>query len=748
MTGRAIQGIRRLGARLKPVCAKDRFFVAAIVLLWVFAFSPYLFQGKAAGYDAAMFFFPDGYYLSEMAHAGKPALYNPYLLCGYPKAGDPQSLYLSAINILASHIFSINSLARYTVLILIYPLLGACYFFLLLRGFGLARLPALLGALVAMMGGPATARLQHSSIIASYGLIPPVLYHFHAALRARRPLLHLAAAVFFLVSLMVNINQVAYLGGLLVFAFCVLELSLLPRGRRLGRGVRTALAGLLALVLAGVILIPVFLLISEGTRSTFTFASLKGGFNPVNLISLFFPNFFGAIRGIQTPQGTSATRMLVGDSTSSFIYAGVVPALATLYGLVWARKDRRFIFFAVVLVLALAYAMGEWTDLYKPIFLYFPLAGMFRRSVDAMFIFNLALGALAAFSAHALLTGALRERPDRPVLIGLIFVGAISLLAFALSIPKLTQVRHILNHAVFMGLFILAVACLMFGRSATRPGLWMFLVLLAFADLKFNNVANQLNGHENITPPQSSGALQYVSQRLKLGEGRVEFYQCGSFGEEYAWLGYDIESIGGYNPLLLDLYDRHVAVDRDRERKGSVPLFVRDRALASLLGVKYLVTPVLMPFQNMIEYKAAYFNVYRNDAAKERVMLVDRGRELTSGFQAKFSERKIHVTLPRSLQGRVVVHNLYCKGWIARADDKPRPVMRYNGLFMSVTLQPGDKEIELAYNPWRYFMERVLAGKGELEDSGPDAVPAAAAVKLELPPVKPKTGAKTTTQQK
>lgn len=737
MTGRVIQGFRRLGARLRPICAKDRFFIAAIIGLWVFAFSSFLFQGKAAGYDAAMFFFPDGYYLSEMAHANKDALYNPYLLCGYPKAGDPQSLYLSPINFLASHLFTIDSLARYTVLILIYPLLGACYFFLLLRGFGLARLPALLGALVVMLGGAATGRLQHSSMIVSYGLIPPVLFHFHAALRARRSLAHYAAAVFFLVCLMVNVNQVAYLGVLLIGAFCILELTLTRQGRA-GRIVRLALAFLLALGLAAFLLIPVFLLISEGTRNTFDFASLKGGFNPVNLINLFFPNFFGAIRGIQTPQGTSPSRMLVGDSTSSFIYAGIVPALATLYGLVWARKDRRFIFFTVVLLLALIYAMGETTDLYKPIFLYFPGAGMFRRAVDAMFIFNLALGVLAAFSAHALLTGALRERPDRPVLIGLIFVGAVALLALLLNMAKMTQVRHILNHAVFMGLFILAASLLMFGRRAGRRGLWIFLVLMTFADLKFNNAGNLLNGHANITPPQPSGALQYVSQKLKLGEGRVEFYRCGTFGEEYAWLGYDIESIGGYNPLLLDLYAKHVGVDRDRERKGVVPLFVRDRALASLLGVKYLVTPVMMPFQNLVEYKAAYFNVYRNDAAKARVMLVDQGREVTKGFRVKFSERKIHVTLPRSMSGRVVVHNLYCKGWIARADDKPRPVMRYNGLFMSVAIQPGDKEFELAYNPWRYFMERVLAGKGEMEDSGPDAVPAAAAVKLELPPEKPK----------
>ena len=99
-------------------------------------------------------------------------LWNPYHFGGHPSAADPQSLLFTPTMLLFGWLVPEPSMQLFDVVVFAHFLPGALAFVFLFRRRGWHPAGAVVAAIIFILGGSATARLQHTGIIFSYGCFP------------------------------------------------------------------------------------------------------------------------------------------------------------------------------------------------------------------------------------------------------------------------------------------------------------------------------------------------------------------------------------------------------------------------------------------------------------------------------------------------------------------------------------------------------------------------------------------------
>ena len=276
------------------------------------------------------------------------------------------------------------------------------------RGAGVGIHPArVLAAIVFMLGGAASARLQHTGIIISYSFFPTALWCLEIALERRS--YRFAFAFGLSASLMaLGRDQVAFLlcavlVGYLVFSAVQSGNALVYLRARAGMLTSSAVL-ILAILIVPALLTMQFL--ANSNRPGFPFGvAAVGSLAPVNLITLFVPNFFGSLDHLYDYWGPDYDTMPRADWTDravDYLFIGTLPFLLIAWhgfgaGRLFARRGR---FFLILLGLSLAYALGRYTPFFAFAFDRLPGVSLYRRPADATFLLNIAL----AFSAGFLLT--------------------------------------------------------------------------------------------------------------------------------------------------------------------------------------------------------------------------------------------------------------------------------------------------------------------------------------------------------
>ena len=469
-----------------------------------------------------------------------------------------------------------------------------------------------MSAVVFMLGGSASSRLNHSGIILCYGLFPLALLMLEIAL-ARRSRLH--ALGFALVTSMIVLgrNQVALMLCLVLLVLAAREVALARPQLGFLRD-RLPLMLMAALVILAITAAPILLTLQLAALSNRPVISLGDALGaslyPANLATLFAPNIFGSHAPSFTYWGPHFSNLPeVGETDDSFnyLFIGAAPSLILIWlglaGAGVARKGCRTL--ALILLLATLFSLGRYTPLFPFVFEYVPGFKFFRRPIDGTFVMLIAMALLSGqLLADYLKQGAPQIRPG---ILAIVLACLLSVLVAACHLSSRSghgfDAAHAAACSAAIAIPLMAALALLRSRPR-REQVALLITVVASAELLHWNAASRLNSehrrHYEILEAASASdaeALQLLTRELsrRHREGarpRVEVVGLDGPWQNLAML-HKFEATNGYNPLRIGLYDRLIAPGESswvaKSRRFPATFNDYNCALARALGLEYLV---------------------------------------------------------------------------------------------------------------------------------------------------------------
>jgi hypothetical protein len=639
-----------------------RWAIIAIIAVWAVAASAWPLTGSVVPWDSKNHFYPMLRYLGAALAHGELPLWNPYHFSGHPAVADPQSLIFTPTMLLFGWLVSEPTMQTFDVVVFAHLLPGAIAFVPLFRRRGWHPAGAVIAAIVFMLGGSATARLQHTGMIFSYGLFPLAFWLLEEALHRRS----YAYGVLFGVTaalMTVGRDQVAFLAALILIGVVAYE-TLQDRQpldylrRRLGLLVTMGTVGAALLAIPSILTLQ---LLSTSTRPSFGYGvAAMGSLPPESLATLLFGNVFGSLRWTYDYWGPDWHSLAEGtwtDRATNYLFAGTIPALLLLWhGIAGGRLfSREFRLFLIVGLLAVLYALGRYTPGFELIFDHFPGVDLYRRPADATFIINIALAFAAGYLVHRYVTEGLPRIEIRgrgailPALAVTLVVAAIgAAFVFARRGNHLPEAFFEIGIGLVAAAFAIAVAMWADRQRTWRGWAAVLLVAATCGELVGRHSASALNAEPaeryavfETLPPEQLQGLKVLRQELadrhaKGDRPRVEILGLGGAWQN-ASMVLGLEDTIGYNPLRLADYERAVgpgenAVDPNLRQFPSTFRGYRCR-LASLLGLEYLVLD--RPLENLprhfprltgttLLYGSGQMWIYRLNDSSPRVYIASR----------------------------------------------------------------------------------------------------------------------------
>ena len=723
-----------------------------LAAIWVALYLPFLTGRRLIDFDSVEAFYPAAFFNAQSLRGGEWPWWNPFIYAGHPQVADPQGLVFSPLLVLLMLLPERPSVVWFDGCVLLHLLVGGIGMLALTRRFQLPSAASLLGAMVFIAGGAASARLQHTPIVLAYGFAPWVLLFCARLVERANPVdalgLGLAAGV-----MLTHPVQATYLLLLAAAGFGVASCA--RRWRRIGATATLrllgsgVLAGAVALLVAGPQLAATLAFLPLSTRAPYTFDEVAAnGVAPRVLATMLWPNVDGVLAGSYTGNG---------DVTESFLHFGTVAlVLVAGFGVAALRQPTtRFAtaYFATAAAAGLAYALGGHTPLFGAAFHHLPGIDLFRRPSDGAFVFNLGVAICVACAAGAALRGTDDGRLRRVGLVTLVAVGVWHGTIAALEFLHQRPCAAILA----VGAATVAAAALLrrAPRGRVAPPLAAALIVLAVVDYRVFNVPSRLNAK----------SVDY-RQRLEHGDAlvaalgaapavpdglpeRFEPIQAGGFWAQ-GGVFHHLYSTQGYNPMRVRSYDHYfgAAESGNVARPFTATLPSLDAPLFDLAGARHVVAPAASPtlargggrFEPLVT--AAGMTLWRNRSAYPRLLTPTRAEVVAPGLPATaatFAGVDFAATvllfpdataqLPAAVAAAqrcrskarlsgvtyrnntlafdaiadgpawVAVSDVAFPGWRAWADDQPVAIWRANGPFRALCVPAGAHRIRMEFSP-------------------------------------------------
>ncbi len=760
----------------------QRGYIWSLVIFTLFAVLasyPWWLDGLIVPWDAKNQFFPALRWLAACFEDGGNPFWMPEIYAGRPSLSDPQTMLLSPGYLLIAALDAEPSMLAADLLVIAELVFGGMALIVLARLRRIEPAAGVLAALIFAFGGSAMARLQHVLLVQSYAFLPIVLLAIEAAVR-RPSLVRGILAGLAIGLLAIGRDHVAYLGLFVVAGYALSRWSDQPAPLEWLR--RAAPALLAAMAVSAIVALPPVLatlgFAGESNRPAFDVARGGAARLPVGaLLTLPVADFFGQLFDIQAYWGPGSNTwepFLGADTSVTHLYAGGVSVVLLLWlgcakGWLWGVGTR---FAAVVMVLSLIYAVGNSTPVFAVFHSLVPGVDLFRRPVDATFIFNLAVALAVLTMADRYVTRGLAGRPGRSEWLTILFL--IALYGIAVAVARNHDRFEQASGPIFLsiGLIVLIIGLLAAGgsRGETRRRwtLWA-LVAITAVDLAHFTIGNKLNAQdpakyvvlERPDEDELAHAIREQVRKLEAAEGpiRVELLGFGGAWQNLSMV-IGVEDTLGYNPVRNARYVSATGAKQNSNaprRSFGAQMTGYRSPLADLLGLRLIILG--LPMEKIDPASAAAFPapqrigrgwIYTNPRAVPRVVLIadDHARPhapgqtegttalpdldwttdaLIDGAVASdlrssgspgqvrirdYQGGRLRVDLDVRRPSWLVFHELRQSGWTVVVDGKARPLVPANGLFQAVKVAPGDTHAELRFEPPWPFKGIRLGSEG------------------------------------
>ena len=747
-------------AAAQPVALTTALFLLATLVIGF----PWLSGRMTIFWDAKAHFQPQIQFLAQSLARGDSPAWAPFVFSGHPQIADPQSLIFSPPFLVLALIDGAPSLWAVDATVLAMVFLGGAALMRWFRDQGWHWVGGLIAALAFSYGASMAWRIQHTGQVLSLAYLPIAMLCLERAL-ARASILYGVAAGLVAACMVLGRDQVALLGVYVLAGLVVWRLLTAEHPRV---ALRASLLPLAAGALCAVLLIavPVMLtamLVQDSNRPAIDYiGAARGSLHPALLLTLVMPDVFGASGRMEDYWGPPSfawpdTGIFLAQNMGE-LYIGALPLVllltAAVRGQLWAREVR---FFACAAAVALVYALGWYTPVFRVLYALLPGVDLYRRPSDATFLIG-ALGAiLAGYGAHRLLSEPHADAARQMVLIaattlGLAFVLAIGLGLWLDRVPRLPLplMAAFASFAAAAAAFIWAVP-----RMATNPLLAVLVLAgVTTVDLAYNNGPSSSTAqppamYDVLEPDTRNATIAILKSTVVADETRRDRIELAGLGFHWpnAGLTHGLENTLGYNPLRLSLYSQATGADDHvglPDQRKFTPLFPSYRStLANLLGLRFIVTgapietmdPRLKADDLPLLARTTDGFIYENPDAFPRVLFANEARaadfarmladgvwpdadlrstvllerQLATGAATPRRPGSARILSYRNTEviveadspdgGFLVLSDLWHPSWFAEMDGRPTPILRANVLFRAVAVPPGRHAVRFEFRP-------------------------------------------------
>jgi hypothetical protein len=438
------------------------------------------------------------------------------------------------------------------------------------------------------------------------------------------------------------------------------------------------------------------------------------------------------------------------------LYFGAIPLLvlimATLRGQLCEREVR---FFTVAGALALLYALGWYTPVFRVLYEVLPGIGLFRRPADATFLLGAMTAVLAGYATHRLFRDPLTpwKRRHLAIVAGVVLAALAIAIGLGLWLGRLARLPLPLATA----LLSLGGAALAIGAARTRIALRPVLaativVAVTTIDLVYNNGPNSATAlppatYDVLEPGTRNATIAILRDKVVRSGARRDRVELAGLGFHWpnASLTHRLENTLGYNPLRLGHYSAatgagdHVGLP---DQRTFSPLFSSYRSpLANLLGLRFIVTGVpietmdrrLKPGDLPLVARTGDGFIYENPGAMDRVLFATQAesadfvRMLGDGVWphvdlrttvllaaapagsalrrpgraniASYRNTEVIVNVDSPDGGWLVLNDIWHPWWFADIGGRPAELLRANVLFRAVAVPPGRHSVRFTFRP-------------------------------------------------
>ena len=541
-------------------------------------------------WDVAEYFYPFLSFVHEELRHFRLPLWDPYVMSGFPVIGDLEAQIFYPLNWLFVLVHPSSPLPyrMVEVLLIVHFFLCGLFMYYLARSFVPNRVPALLASILYMFSGALVAHTQHMAQIDAMAWYPLIFLLARRGLLEKNYFLTVSAGMLFGLQVLIGHWQHSvYLGLILLFYFAWQAFTGPSRAQLWPRWIVMLLliAGVGA-ALAMVQLVPTRELGNLSIRSDVTYWHVTDGNNPLYLLTLFLPNFYGGLNGV--------ARWGPAQISMTYVFLTVPGVLLALFGMAETLRRRESFWIATISLLVLL-SFGNLTPLGKLLYR-IPILNLFRNPARYFDPANFLLCIMAGVGAQKLFYTKLPER-QKKILAGglcLLFFTALSVgLAMHLG-QRISGWRHML---AALAVFTAIVAAMLFNKLSVRTSQWAVLALMVF-DLFFYNMNQPFNSYD-MDPDRYISYDSVVKHTEPLDFLRTDKggdFRVGAVAEfplmADGWNVWRIPTVYGWDQIALRSYDRYI---REFTKTDYPPMpggwtgHQLNSPMLDLLGGKYLL---------------------------------------------------------------------------------------------------------------------------------------------------------------
>jgi hypothetical protein len=732
--------------------ALDAVFVAFLLLGALYFFKDALLGIRTLIWDAADYYYPYLFFVSDSFRHGDIPLWSPFLFNGFPSVGDIQAQTFYPPNFLFMIFTTFSPYAVHLSLVLHFCLAGVFMYFLS-RHYLQNRWACAISALAYMLSGYMVGHIEHLTIIDLIAWLPLVFLLLEKAMMINNVAYAFIAGLFFGVSILAGHPQSTHA---IIFVLIIHALyratNSYVREKKKALFLRPILVLSICLgvglLISAVQIIPTYELTKESLRAgalSFEVAAGSGQLRFSDAVILFMPNYFGAVSGPYWDQM---------DISQSLLYIGIMPLFFIGLALINARKRPDIIYFFIMALFSLMVSLGEHGFIFRLLYDYVPGFDHFRSPVNTAFIFTF-FGALLAGQGFNVLSQKVKKRTL------FIYFGiflALGLILHSLGpVPSAdigdAAIQNINSGLAFFVVF-LSVSAVVVTLSVHFPEhkniYFSILLLFTFADL-FINLSDSMTIGEKAPPGLYEKEAEIIT-RIKGGSGiasgagpgielnasdlaqglyRVYTQPTGNAGT----------AVFGFNRAMLHrmfLVEGYEPLEMSRHRKLIDVLSVSNLDnLLKISNAKY-ITSMVNNNVDLKNYPGFLPRAYivpnarfrdNDDRVLEELAVFDPSSEVIisgkgtdiagrtmaasewSSTVSRYTGNLVEIRTQSVKDGFLVLSDTYYPGWRAWIDGVGSPVMRANYDFRALQLPAGEHTVVFKFTP-RYLTLGLFMGLG------------------------------------
>ncbi len=725
----------KIGASFPNI--KDWHAIAIIVVSVVVFFRDILLQKAFMWEDFLYQYFPWRYFAATSLANGELPLWNPYTFNGMPFQADIPTATFYIPNLLLTLFVKSSKLHFYWVefFIIIHFILAGVSMYYLLKYFKLEKVISLFGSIVFMLSGFMVTHTIHPQIIHHIGWLPLIFLLFKKNLDKKSLLYTILGGLTLGHSILAGFPQLSLYIFLLLFSYFLFEFVILSKVSGIKESVKIILpsAGVIfiAIAITAIQIIPTMELTPLSNRAEITYEkSQEGTFHPQQIITLLIPKFFGEQSAQQSNYWGQGQYWQYWETN---FYIGIAGLLFAVFAFSIIHKNKLVLFFSIVFLFSILYALGDYFILHNFFFHNIPGFHLFRNPGRMSLLFTFSAAILSGFGLNEIIKYS--NLPDNQagkklltkislftILAGTLVWGLVQLGIFQ-EHQNLQFLQDIMNIArsqsnvMLAFTTILGILIFIFSRSKISTLIFTALVLLIqFVDVhifgfNFNNgkvsPTDYYKGTERLTNYlQTEGEKEYFRINSRQGGNMLLDRNQGMVDKIFMMEGYTPLSLQRIYPpaesweKLCDLMNARFRIQVN-EKNQTMGLTQSTTYLPRAWFVYNY--KVISEDEKIKEFMSRPdFDPSQVVVLEEEINLPPAQNLSWNSWNAKITSYNLNsIALEVSTpdDGLLVLSEIFYPGWKAYVDGVEQNILRANWNLRAIKVKKGQYKIEIRFEP-------------------------------------------------